>query len=71
MSLISRKGCSSDNARRGFFGRPKVEFFYGRDWNGVALVEFADMLTHISDGIGTSGRKATWATRAPLGIGVF
>lgn len=42
---MSRKGCSPDNARaEGFFGRLKIEFFYGRDWNGVALDEFADML---------------------------
>ena len=42
---MSRKGCSPDNARaEGFFGRLKIEFFYGRDWGGVALDEFADML---------------------------
>lgn len=42
---MSRKGCSPDNARaEGFFGRLKIEFFYGRDWSGVALDEFADML---------------------------
>lgn len=42
---MSRKGCNSDNARaEGFFGRLKIEFFYGRDWNGVTLDEFADML---------------------------
>lgn len=42
---MSRKGCSPDNARaEGFFGRLKVEFFYGRDWSGVSLDEFADML---------------------------
>ena len=28
----------------GFFGRLKIEFFYGRDWSGVTLDEFADML---------------------------
>ena len=42
---MSKKGCSPDNARaEGFFGRLKVEFFYGRDWSGVSLDEFADML---------------------------
>ena len=42
---MSRKGCSPDSARaEGFFGRLKIEFFYGRDWSGVALDEFADML---------------------------
>lgn len=42
---MSRKGCSPDNARaEGFFGRLKIEFFYGRDWSGVTLDGFADML---------------------------
>ena len=42
---MSRKGCSPDNARaEGFFGRLKIEFFHGRDWGGVTLDEFADML---------------------------
>lgn len=42
---MSRKGCSPDNARaEGFFGRLKIEFFHGRDWSGVTLDEFADML---------------------------
>lgn len=42
---MSRKGCSPDNARcEGFFGRLKIEFFYGRDWNGVSIEEFAGML---------------------------
>ena len=42
---MSRKGCGPDNARaEGFFGRLKIEFFHGRDWSGVALDEFADML---------------------------
>ena len=42
---MSRKGCSPDNARaEGFFGRLKIEFFYGRDWKGVTIDEFADML---------------------------
>lgn len=40
-----RFGCGPDNAHaEGFFGRLKIEFFYGRGWNGVALDEFADML---------------------------
>lgn len=42
---MSRKGCSPDNARcEGFFGRLKVEFFYGRDWSGVTIEEFMAML---------------------------
>ena len=42
---MSRKGCSPDNARcEGFFGRLKIEFFYGCDWAGVTIDEFAEML---------------------------
>ena len=42
---MSRKGCSPDNARcEGFFGRLKVEFFYGRDWSGITIEEFMGML---------------------------
>ena len=42
---MSRKGRSPDNQRReGFFGRCKREFFYGRDWRGVSIEEFMEML---------------------------
>ncbi|WP_373097297.1 IS3 family transposase, partial [Collinsella bouchesdurhonensis] len=42
---MSRKGCSPDNsAMEGFFGRLKNEFFYGRDWEGVSLEDFASQL---------------------------
>ncbi|MGN0261332.1 MAG: IS3 family transposase [Eggerthellaceae bacterium] len=42
---MSRKGHSPDNSRmEGFFGRLKVEFFYGRDWQGVTMDEFMGML---------------------------
>lgn len=42
---MSRKGCSPDNARaEGLFGRLKVEFFYGRDWTGVTMERFMELL---------------------------
>lgn len=42
---MSRKGCSPDNsAMEGFFGRLKVEFFYGRDWSGWSIGELMDAL---------------------------
>ena len=42
---MSGKGCSPGNSRcEGFFRRLKVEFFYRRDWNGVAIEEFMEML---------------------------
>lgn len=41
----SKKGCSPDNAAmEGFFGRLKNEFFCHRDWRGVAMDEFIDLL---------------------------
>lgn len=42
---MSKKGCSPDNsAMEGFFGRLKVEFFYGRDWSGWSIRGFMDAL---------------------------
>lgn len=42
---MSKKGCSPDNsACEGFFGRLKLEFFYGRNWQGVTIDEFIDAL---------------------------
>ena len=42
---MSKKGCSPDNsAMEGFFGRLKVEFFYGRDWKGWSVDQFMDAL---------------------------
>ncbi|WP_217953155.1 IS3 family transposase [Adlercreutzia caecimuris] len=39
------KGCSPDNsAMEGFFGRLKVEFFYGRDWKGWSIGRFIEAL---------------------------
>ena len=42
---MSKKGCSPDNsACEGFFGRLKNEFFYHRDWSGVAVDSFMELL---------------------------
>ena len=42
---MSRKGCSPDNsACEGFFGRLKNEFFFHRDWSGVAVESFMELL---------------------------
>ena len=41
----SRKGYSPDNsACEGFFGRLKNEFFYHRDWSGVTMESFMELL---------------------------
>lgn len=42
---MSRKGYSPDNsACEGFFGRLKNEFFYHRDWSGVTMESFMELL---------------------------
>lgn len=42
---MSKKGCSPDNsACEGLFGRLKNEMFYNRDWTGVSIPEFIDIL---------------------------
>lgn len=42
---MSRKGCSPDNAAcEGFFGRLKNEMFYNRNWAGVSLNKFMELL---------------------------
>lgn len=42
---MSKRGCSPDNsACEGFFGRLKNEFFYHRDWSGVAVESFMELL---------------------------
>lgn len=42
---MSKKGCSPDNsAMEGFFGRMKVEFFYGRCWDEWSVEDFMDAI---------------------------
>jgi transposase InsO family protein len=42
---MSRKGCSPDNAAcEGFFGRPKTEMFYLRDWQATTVDQFIEVL---------------------------
>ena len=44
-SSMSKKACSADNsACEGFFGRMKMEMFYGRSWFGVTLDELIDRI---------------------------
>lgn len=38
---MSRKGCSPDHAAcEGFFGRPKTEMFFSREWLCTTIGEF-------------------------------
>lgn len=43
--LMSRKGCSPDNAAcEGFFGRLKMELLYPRDWRATTIDQFIEVL---------------------------
>lgn len=43
--LMSRKGCSPDNAAcEGFFGRLKTELFYPRDWRATTVDQFIEVV---------------------------
>lgn len=45
--LMSRKGCSSDNAAmEGFFGRLEDKFIYHRGWIGITMEEFISLLNY-------------------------
>lgn len=42
---MSRKVCSPDNlACEGFFGRLKNEIFYNRNWSGITIEQFIEIL---------------------------
>lgn len=42
---MSKKGCSPDNsACEGLFGRLKNEMFYNRDWTGISINAFINIL---------------------------
>lgn len=44
---MSRKGCSPDNsACEGLFGRVKNEMFYNRNWNGISIPQFIEILNN-------------------------
>lgn len=64
---MSRKGCSPDNARcEGFFGRLKIEFFYGCDWSKVAIEEFMGMLNAYLRWYGDARMKSDLDYRSPM-----
>jgi len=44
---MSKKGCSPDNsACEGLFGRLKNEMFYNRNWSGISLHQFIEILNN-------------------------
>ena len=64
---MSRKGCSPDNAAcEGFFGRLKVEMFYGRNWNHVTVDEFIGILDSYIHWYNTKRIKQSLAWLSPV-----
>ena len=48
--LMSRKGCSPDNAAcEGFFGRLKKELFYPRNWQATTIDQFIEQFIEVVD----------------------
>ena len=64
---MSRKGRSEDNARaEGFFGRLKVEFFHGRDWSGVTIERFIELLDGYMVWYRDKRMKSSLGNRSPM-----
>ena len=64
---MSRKGRSPDSARReGFFGRLKIEFFYGCNWSKVAIEESMGMLNAYLRWYGDVRMKSDLDYRSPM-----
>ena len=72
---MSKKGCSPDNsACEGFFGRLKIEMFYGFDWSKTSAKEFIGIVNeyirwYIEDRVKLSlGGKSIMENRRVLGL---
>ena len=64
---MSRKGCCPDNsAMEGFFGRTRVEMFYGRDWSGVSIDAFMDVVDGYMHWYNEGRIKMSLGCRSPL-----
>ena len=64
---MSKKGCSPDNsACEGFFGRLKVEMFYGREWADVSIPDFIDKLDEYMHWYGEKRIKMSLGGMSPL-----
>ena len=64
---MSAKGCSPDNsAMEGFFGRMKNEMFYGRDWSGVTIEEFVDLIGKYIERYNTKRIKRSLGGMSPM-----
>ena len=64
---MSRKGCSPDNsACEGFFGRLKNEMFYNRDWSGLTIEQFIDILNEYLSWYNENRIKTSLGNMSPL-----
>ena len=64
---MSAKGCSPDNsATEGFSGRMKDEMFYGRDWSGVTVKEFIDLIGEYIERHNTKRVKRSLGGMSPM-----
>ena len=64
---MSKKGCSPDNsACEGFFGRLKNEMFYNRDWKGISIPEFIDILNDYLQWYNESRIKKSLGYMSPM-----
>jgi len=64
---MSKKGCSPDNsACEGFFYRSKNEMFYNRNWAGVTLEEFIEILNDYIIWCNETRIKTTLVNMSPL-----
>ncbi len=64
---MSRKGCSPDNsACEGFFGRLKNERFYNRNWSGVTIEQFIEILNEYLSWYNEIRIKTSLGNMSPL-----
>ncbi|WP_018703734.1 IS3 family transposase, partial [Anaeromusa acidaminophila] len=64
---MSKKGCSPDNsACEGLFGRLKNEMFYNRNWSGVSIHQFIEILNNYLIWYNETRIKTSLGNRSPL-----
>jgi putative transposase len=64
---MSKKGCSPDNsACEGFFGRMKNEMFYGRNFVGVTIETFVEIINDYIIWYNTKRIKASLGYLSPM-----
>lgn len=67
LRFMSRKGCSPDNsACEGLFGRLKNEMFYNRNWNGISIPQFIEILNDYLIWYNEKRIKTTLGNMSPL-----